>query len=306
MRAVARSGETVRVVDVPDPVPGSQELLVKVEASALNGADRLRAAPAGQHEPEQLRGYEMAGTVVGHGTGASRFALGDRVMGLVDAGQAELAVIHERVAIAVPHSLSIAEAGGFCEVFWTAYDAVFTQCRLDVGDRLLVTGAAGGVGMAAVQLGHACGATVIASVRDTSKWNAVESLGARVTSPDDAYANGPFDVILELVGGAHVQHDIDALAVGGRISLIGLSAGAKSEIDFRGLVGSICSSRMRSRALEDKALVARRIERRVLPLVESGAVRVLIDSTFPLADAPAAYTRFMEGGKLGKIVLTME
>ncbi|MDQ3294915.1 MAG: alcohol dehydrogenase catalytic domain-containing protein, partial [Actinomycetota bacterium] len=153
----------------PDPVPGTAEVLVRVRAAGLNGADRLQVAgfyppPAGS--PADIPGLELAGEVVARGDGADRFEDGDRVMAIVGGGgQAELAVVHERGAMPVPAGLGWAEAGAAAEVFTTAHDALFTQAALTTGDRLLVHGAAGGVGTAAVQLGAAAGARVTATVR---------------------------------------------------------------------------------------------------------------------------------------------
>src|SRR6201995_5897180 len=159
MRAATIKDKQLTVEEHPDPVAGSGEVLVKVHAAGLNGADMHQLAghyPAPPGAPQDIPGLELAGEVVDRGPGAERFAVGDRVMSIVGGGgQAELAVVHERVLMPVPENLSWVEAGGVPEVFTTAHDAVFTQAQLQVGERLLVHGAAGGVGLAAVQLGHA-------------------------------------------------------------------------------------------------------------------------------------------------------
>src|ERR1700759_2340555 len=170
MRAVTIRDQQLSVEDHPDPPPGLGEVLVRVRAAGLNGADMMQLkggypAPAGS--PPDIPGLELAGEVVGLGPGAERFSVGDRVMGIVGGGgQAELAVVHERVLVPVPERLSWPEAGGVPEVFTTAHDAVFTQAGLLTGERLLVPGAAGGVGTAAIQLGRAAGARVTATVRN--------------------------------------------------------------------------------------------------------------------------------------------
>jgi NADPH:quinone reductase-like Zn-dependent oxidoreductase len=211
------------------------------------------------------------------------------------------------VAIAVPASATWLEAGGFPEVFTTAHDALFTQCGLAMGERLLIHGAAGGVGTAAVQLGRSTGAVVTATVRDESLRDAVTSLGAKVIPPDKFSDDGPFDVILELVGAPNLAADVSSLDVGGRLSIIGVGAGSVGELDLRQLMAKralIRGSTLRARPLEDKADAARRLECHVLPLLEQRQIHVPIAETFRMPDADLAYERFAKGGKLGKIVLT--
>jgi NADPH:quinone reductase-like Zn-dependent oxidoreductase len=224
-------------------------------------------------------------------------------------GQAELAVVHERQAMPVPDALDWPEAGGFPEVFTTAHDALFTQAALDPGEHLLVHGAAGGVGTAAVQLGVAAGATVTATVRDDTKRGAVAELGAHTVVGPEAFADrGPFDVVLELVGAPNLADNVGALRTKGRIAVIGIGAGAKAELNLAVLMakrGRITSSTLRARPLEEKCATARAVERHVLPLVERGDVRVPVADTFPLDRVAEAYERFGAGGKLGKIVLVM-
>jgi NADPH2:quinone reductase len=265
--------------------------------------------PAPPGEPQDIPGLELAGEVIGLGPGASRFQEGDRVMSIVGGGgQAELAVVHERQAMPVPEALDWPQAGGFSEVFTTAHDALFTQAGLGPGDRLLVHGGAGGVGTAAIQLGRATGATVTATVRDESKRAAVEELGATAIDPEGFADHGPYDAILELVGAPNVPDNLKALDTGGRIVVIGISAGAKSEVNLALLLakrGRMMASHLRGRSLEEKAITARGVERQVLPLVERGQVCVPIAETFPLERVADAYERFAAGGKLGKIVLLM-
>jgi NADPH:quinone reductase-like Zn-dependent oxidoreductase len=263
--------------------------------------------PAPPGAPQDIPGLELAGEVVALGPGATRFRIGDRVMSIVaGGGQAELAVVHERILVPVPGNLSWLEAGGTPEVFTTAHDALFTQAWLEPGEHLLVHGGAGGVGTAAIQLGHAAGARVTATVRNPELRDAVAKLGAEVIDPDSFPERGPFDVILELVGAPNLEHDVNSLAVRGRIVVIGIGAGAKGGLNLGALMskrGLIQGSMLRPRPLEDKALAARGIERSVLPLLADGTVRVPIAASFPLEQAEAAYARFEAGGKLGKIVL---
>jgi NADPH:quinone reductase-like Zn-dependent oxidoreductase len=215
--------------------------------------------------------------------------------------------VHERLLMPVPAVLDWPAAGGLPEVFLTAHDALFTQTGLRSGERLLVHGGAGGVGTAAVQLAVATGARAIATVRREELRAAVAALGAETVAPEGFAEHGPFDVILELVGAPNMGENVQALATGGRIAVIGVAAGAKAELNLLALMGKrarIHGSTLRARPLEEKALCARRLEHEALPLFDAGALRVPVAETFPLEQAAAAYDRFAAGGKLGKIVLT--
>jgi NADPH2:quinone reductase len=313
MRAVTIRDKQLSVEEHPDPIPGAGEVLVRVRAAGVNGADmhQLRGLyPAPPGSPQDIPGLELAGEVVGRGAGAERFREGDRVMGIVGGGgQAELAVVHERILMPVPEALDWPQAGGVPEVFTTAHDALFTQADLQPGEKLLVHGGAGGVGTAAIQLGRAAGAQVTATVRSTEQHGQVAELGARVIEPADFADQGPFEVILELVGAPNLAENLQALGSGGRITVIGIGAGAKGELNLGLLMAKrarIHGSMLRARPLEEKALTARAMERSVLPLLASGTVRVPVAATYSLGEAQAAYDRFASGGKLGKIVLTME
>jgi NADPH:quinone reductase len=312
MRAAKiRDGE-VLVEEHPDPVPGDGEVLVRVRAAGLNGADMMQRRglyPAPPGSPQDIPGMELAGEVQVLGRGAERFAVGDRVMAIVGGGaQAELAVVHERQLMPVPAGLDWPEAGGLPEVFTTAHDAVFTQGELRSGERLLVHGGAGGVGTAAIQLAAAAGARVTATVRREESRVEVAALGAEVIAPEGFAEHGPFDVILELVGAPNIADDMSALGVGGRICVIGVSAGVKAELNLLALMGKrarIHGSTLRARPLEEKALAARHLEREVLPLFEAGRLSVPVAATFTLEQTAAAYDRFAAGGKLGKIVIAI-
>jgi NADPH:quinone reductase len=224
-------------------------------------------------------------------------------------GQAELALVHERIAMPVPEGMSWAEAGGFPEVFITAHDALFTQAGLAMGEKVLVHGAAGGVGTAAVQMAASTGARVTATVRDRDRHQEVAALGAdRVLSPEelDDLADERFDVILELVGAPNFPRNYELLATGGRISVIGTGAGTRTELDLRILMSrraKLFGSTLRARPLEQKADAALRVETHVLPAVAAGRIRVPITATYPLDAADQAYDRFKAGHKFGKIVL---
>ena len=299
------------VEERPDPEPGKGELLVRVRAAGLNGADMLQRRglyPAPPGSPPDIPGMELAGEVAALGPGVRRFGEGDRVMAVVGGGaQAELALMHERAAMPVPERLDWPQAGGLPEVFTTAHDAVFTQARLRSGEHLLVHGAAGGVGTAAVQLGRVAGARVTATVRREELREKVEELGARAIGPEGFEEEGPFDVVLELVGASNLAANLSALAIGGRIAVIGVGGtGPTAEINLLSIMqkrACIHGSTLRARPLEEKAIAMRLVEREVLPQFEDGSLTVPVAATFPLEGAEEAYARFESGGKLGKIVL---
>ncbi len=292
MRAVVIRNGALAFEEQPDPEPKAGELLVDVRAAGINGADLSQRAgryPAPEGAPQDIPGLEAAGET----------ADGRRVMALLaGGGQAERVAVDERHVLDVPENVSWPEAGGFMEVFATAHDALFTQAQLRAGDRLLVNGAAGGVGHAAVQLGLAAGAEVTGTARHHRE--ELEALGVS-TEPD-----GRYDVILELVGGDNLAGNLERLATNGRIAVIGTGAGSRATIDFGLLMrarGRILASTLRARSAEEKALVVDRLREQVLPLLAAGRVRVVVAETFPLADAERAYERFRAGGKHGKLVL---
>ena len=281
MRAVTIRDKQVSVEQHPDPTPGANQVLVRVKAAGVNGADihQVRGMyPAPPGDPQDIPGLELAGEVLRNGPGASRFAEGDRVMSIAGGGgQAELAVVHERVLMPVPDDLTWAQAGG--------------------------------VGTAAIQLGRSAGARVTATVRNPELRDAVQELGAHVIDPGELGEHGPFDVILELVGAPNLPANLLALETGGRIAVIGIGAGAKAELNLGLLMmkrGRIHASTLRPRLLEEKAMTARAMERSVLPLLASGAVTVPVAATYPLDRAAEAYERFQAGAKFGKIIIQMD
>jgi NADPH:quinone reductase-like Zn-dependent oxidoreductase len=308
--ATIQDGKLV-VEERPDPEAARGELLVRVHAAGLNGADMLQlrghySAPPGS--PPDIPGLELAGEVVATGPDAERFGVGDRVMAIVGGGaHAELAVVHERGAMPVPGDLDWTAAGGLPEVFTTAHDAIFSQAELRPGEHLLVHGAAGGVGTAAVQLGREAGARVTATVRREELRPRVQELGARVIAPEGFGEHGPYDVVLELVGAGNLSENLQSLATNGRVAVIGVAgSGPVSEINLLAVMGKrarIHGSTLRARPLEEKAIAMRLVEKEVLPLFEAGRLEVPVAATFELDEVGVAYERFQAGGKLGKLVL---
>ena len=312
MRAATIRDQEIVIEEHPDPMPGSGEVLVRVHAAGLNGGDMMQRRglyPAPPGSPQDIPGMELAGVVD---------ALGDRIGALRGGGSSDGDRRRRRsggacdcaraAADAGAHGARLVRRGRLARGLHTAHDAIFTQAELRPGERLLVHGGAGGVGTAAIQLARATGARVTATVRNEALRDGVAALGAEVIAPEGFAEHGPFDVILELVGAPNLAENLQALATGGRITVIGVAAGAKGELNLLALMGKrarIYGSTLRARSLEEKALNARRVEHEVLPLFASGALRVPIAETFPLERAADAYERFAAGGKLGKIVLTI-
>lgn len=302
----------------PDPIPGSTELLVAVRAAGVNGADiaqRKGLYPAPPNSPQDIPGLEFAGEVVSIGSQVTLYSPGDKVMALVGGGaQATLVVVDESHALSIPKSVTWMEAGGFPEAYSTAYDALFLQANLSAGERLLITGAAGGVGTAAIQIASKSGACVVASIRDDALANRhlvnqLEALGAdQVVCSNEIQDHGPYDVVLELVGASNLSNELRSLNTGGKIVVIGVGAGAKSEINLLEMMSKrarIMGSTIRSRSKTDKALLTNAVSKHVLPLLATRKIHVPISETFEMKDASAAYERFVAGSKLGKIILSV-
>jgi len=314
MRAVVIDDGELRIEERPDPVPGPSEVVVAVASAGLNGADILQRrglypAPAGA--PVDIPGLEFAGVVDTLGSDVHDVRVGDRVMGIVAGGaQATKVVVDARHLLRVPDHISLLDAGGFAEAATTAYDALVTQARLHAGDRVLITGAAGGVGTAAVQLAHALGARVVASVRSAAHHEAVAALGAdEVLAPDAAAVHGPFDVVLELVGAPSLEAALGSLNIGARIAVVGVGAGAKAQVNLLALMGAraqITGATLRARGAEEKAAIAAAMERDVVPLLAAGAITVPLVATYAIDDVHSAYDRFTAGGKLGKVLLVCD
>lgn len=297
----------------PDPEPGDGDLLVAVRSAGLNAADLAQLAgyyPAPPGVPADIPGLELAGEVVAVGRSVERFSPGDRVMGLLAGGaQAELALVDERCASALPDTIDWPLAGAIPEALCTVHDALFRRCRLSLGERLLVTGAAGGVGCMAIGLAALAGCEVVASARDPATHETLRALGATAAVlPEEAVEKGPFDVVLELVGAPSLQTILDAgaLAADARVVVIGISGGHRVDLDLRKLWAArayLTGSTLRARSAEEKGEVVRAATRAALHHLGAGRLSVPILATFPMVDAPAAYERFAAGSKLGKIVL---
>jgi len=321
MRAVVFTGaggnEVVRLEERPDPEPSGGELLVSVRYAGLNPADLSQRAgnyPAPPGSPRDIPGLEVAGTVTALGPQARGFEVGQRVFGIVGGGGlADRVVVHERHVTAVPDRLDDQHAASVPEAFITAHDAVLTQAGLRPGELLLVNGANGGVGTAGIQIGAAAGARVLGTVRDPELRDRVAALGADVVDPEnlvaEARARGGADVVLELVGAPNLDPDLDALALKGRIVVVGTGAGDTAPISLRKMMGRrarLYGTGLRVRPLEEKAVAVQAFAREVVPHLASGRIDALVDHVFPAAEAAAAFDRLASRGKLGKVLLDFE
>ena len=316
MRAIVFTGvggpEVMRLEERPDPVPGDEEVLVVARFAALNTADLAQRAgdyPAPPGAPQEVPGLEVAGVVAATGAKVRELAEGDRVFGLVGGGGlADRVVAHARHLVRVPDTLSDEEAAAVPEAFITAHDAVVTQAGLALGDVLLVNGANGGVGSAAVQIGVTAGARVVASAR--SAHDRLAELGAEPLEPEQAFQNvkaaGGADVILELVGAPNIPSDLAALAPLGRIAVVGTGAGVDASLSLRALMGRrarILGTVLRARSLEQKAQAVQAFAHEVVPHLASGRMRALVHGIFPIDDAVGAFDAMAGSGKFGKILL---
>ena len=312
--------EVLTIEQIDDPVPGADQVLVDVVATALNRADlmqRMGRYPSPEPEPIEIPGLEFSGRVAAVGARVRLWKPGDAVMGILSGGgYAERVVIHERQAIAVPAGVDVADAAAIPEVFLTAWDALVLQGGLMPGRWALISAGASGVGTAGIQLCKAMGARVAVTC-SAGKADAVRALGVDHVferSPHDWLADaraavpGGFDVILDVVGGDETNRCLDALALRGRIVQVGTMAGGTPAVNLGALMfkrASIVGTVLRARPLEEKIALARRFTAEVVPLFESGALRPVIDTRFAFADVAAAHERMAADQNVGKIVLTM-
>ncbi len=321
MKAVVFTGaggpEVMRVEERPDPTPGTHEVLVGAPYAALNPADLAQRAgryPAPPGSPQDIPGLEVTGTVLAAGPGVTRWQAGDRVFGLVGGGGlADRVAVHELHVAAVPDRLGDEAATAAPEAFITAHDAVVVQAGLEMGERLLINGASGGVGTAAAQVALAMGASVLASVRSPAAADRLRAWGAEPVAPDAvaerAEALGGVDVVLELVGAPNLATDLRAITTRGRIVIVGTGAGAETEISLRALMGKrarVLGTVLRARPLDEKAAAVRAFERSVVPLLADGRLEPVVDRVFPAADAAAAFDHLAAPGKLGKVLLRFD
>jgi len=318
MTAIAIDGgrgpaEALRPVRIPAPQPKDGEILIRVKAAGVNRPDivqRLGAYPPPPGAPETL-GLEVAGEVA---VPAGRWKAGDRVCALLGGGgYAEYAAVDARHALPIPDGMSFEDAAGLPETVFTVYANVFEHGALKAGETLMIHGATSGIGTTAIQMAKAAGATVIATGRGADKKAQALALGADVavdaTAEDFAEvakAHGGVDVVLDMVGGAYFEKNLDALKTGGRIVYIAALDGATIQVPvFRIMMkrATITGSTLRPRSADEKARLAAEVERVVWPWVAAGKVRAVVDATFPLAGAAQAHQRLEAGDHVGKVLL---
>ncbi|GAB4586261.1 alcohol dehydrogenase catalytic domain-containing protein [Nocardia sp. IFM 10818] len=312
MRAVTIQDGNFVVSDVQDPRPAAGAALIRVHAAGLNAADLLQARggyPAPPGWPQDIPGLEFAGVIERLGPGTSGWSIGDRVMALVGGGaHAQRLTVPADALLPIPDIIDDVAAAGFAEAFSTAWDGLVDQAGVRAGERVLITGAAGGVGTAMVQVAALAGADVVASVRNRGLHERVRGLGAdiRVVTPEQERAHGPYDVVVELVGGPDCLDRVAWLNTHGRVLVIGVGAGSHTSIHLFDLMvrrARVLGSTIRARSDAEKAALAQRVRSELLGHLAGGRVRVPVDSVHTLDEAPRAYERLGAAGKFGKVVL---
>jgi putative PIG3 family NAD(P)H quinone oxidoreductase len=313
--------EALTIDEVADPVPGPDEVVVAVAATALNRADLLQRMgfyPDPRGRVPEIPGLEFAGSVAAVGERVTMWRVGDRVMGIEAGGAyAERIATHERQLLAVPAALSLADAAAIPEVFLTAWDALVLQGGLTSGRWALVHAGASGVGTASIQIAKAIGAR-IAVTCSAGKAAVCLELGADLVlerSPHDWLADAQaavpagFDVVLDVVGGEEVDRNLRAVALRGTIVQVGLMGGGRTAVD----VGLLLAKRshwvgttLRTRPLEEKVAVTRRFAAEMLPLFDSGALRPVIDSRYAFNDIADAHRHMEANANAGKIVVVID
>ena len=313
--------EALRIVERPIPQPERGEVLIKIAAAGLNGADvgqrlgRYRMPPGAT----DVFGLEAAGEIVDVGAGVSGWRAGDKVAALlIGGGYAEYCAVPAVQCLPAPKRLSLVDAAALPECAMTVWSNVFELGRLKPGDRFLVHGGASGIGTTAIQLAHALGSTVYATAGTPEKCRRCESLGARraidyrsedfVAVINDETKGAGVDVVLDMVGGDYLNRDLSILAEGGRLVMIAFKLGSKVPLDctlVQDRMAIVTGSRLRPRPIEEKGRLTAAVRKAVWPLIEEGRFTPVIDSTFPLAEVARAHQRLESGAHVGKVLLTM-
>ncbi|APU41291.1 NAD(P)H-quinone oxidoreductase [Streptomyces sp. TN58] len=307
--------------DVPDPVPGEGEVLVEVAASAVNRADVLQRQ--GFYDPppgaSRLPGLECSGRIAAVGAGVSGWAVGDEVCALLaGGGYAQRVAVPAGQLLPVPPGVDLVTAAALPEVVTTVWSNVFMVAGLRPGETLLVHGGASGIGTMAIQLGKAVGATVAVTAGGPDKLARCKELGADVlvdyreqdfvAAVRDATGGAGADVILDIMGAKYLSRNVDALAVNGRLAVIGLQGGVKGELNLGALLAkraAITATSLRARPLEEKAAIVAAVREHVWPLVAAGRVRPVVHAAFPMRDAAEAHRVMEAGTHVGKLLLTV-
>lgn len=338
MRAIVNAGaggvEVLVSMEMPDPTPVHQQIRVRVRAAGLNRADILQrrgAYPAPPGWPADIPGLEYAGEVESVGSGASRWRIGERVMGLVGGGaHAEYVVVHEDEALPVPENLSFPEAAAIPEAFLTGYDVLLARGRLERGECVLIHAVASGLGTATIQLAKVLGATVLGTSRTPAKLEPLRALGLDQGIDTSSAAFGaqirrPVNVILDVLGGPAFQENLSLLAPRGRLVLLGFLQGpavpaASLELILRKRL-EVIGTTMRTRGSDERAALVAEFAKRMLPLFgehlkddapmlsisrpeyTGATLRPIVHAVFPMTDVAAAHAMMERNDSVGKIVL---
>lgn len=327
MKAIVITGvggpEVLELRDVPTPGPRGDQVRIRVRACGVNRADLMQcrgAYPAPPGASKDIPGLEYAGEVEALGPDVTEpLRVGDRVFGIVGGGgQAEYVVTHERLAVPIPANLSFEEAAAVPEAFITAHDALATQAGLQPGERVLVHAAGSGVGSAAVQVAHAMGCTVFGTSRTAEKLEQAAALGLDIgidTVRDDfaeiirqRTGGAGVEVVLDLIGASVLAGNLTALAPKGRLVLVGLLGGGTVSIELTALLRkriTLVATTLRARPIEEKIAATRRFATSIVPWLERGRVRPIVDRVFAFDDVRAAQARMDSNVGFGKIVLRL-
>ncbi|WP_354641540.1 NAD(P)H-quinone oxidoreductase [Kitasatospora camelliae] len=307
--------------EVPDPVPAAGEVLVEVAATAVNRADLLQRQ--GYYDPppgsSPYPGLECAGRIVALGPGVSGWGVGDEVCALLaGGGYAERVAVPAGQLLPVPKGLTAAEAAALPEAASTVWSNVFQVAQLRPGETVLVHGGASGIGTMAIQLAKAVGARVLVTAGGPEKLARCAELGADVgvdyreqdfvEAVREATGGAGADVILDIIGAKYLQRNVDALAVNGRLVVIGLQGGVKAELDLGSLLrkrAAVVATNLRGRPLAEKAAIVAAVREHVWPLVEAGVVRPVVHRVLPILEAGDAHRVLEAGEQVGKVVLTV-
>ena len=311
--------DVLQPVSVPVPVPGHGQIIIRLAYAGVNRPDALQRAGSYAPPPSAspLPGLEGSGTVVEVGPGVTRWKIGDKVCALLPGGgYAEYAACHEAHALPIPPGMSLRDAAGLPETCFTVWSNIVMRGGLKAGERFLVHGGSSGIGTTAIQIARALGARVFATAGTEKKCKACEDLGAERCfnyRDEDCLAEakkiGGFDLILDMVGGSYLPKNIKALADDGRLVQIAFLQGAKVELNFSEVMMrrlTITGSTLRPQSDQAKARIATQVEAHIWPLIARGAFKVVVDSEYPLSEAPAAHWRLESSGHVGKILLKVE
>ena len=306
--------EVLHLTEGPVPVPGPGEVLIRVEAAGVNRPDVMQRA--GQYPPppgaSPVLGLEVAGTIAAAALD-SVWHEGDRVCALSPGGgYAEYCLVPGAQCLPVPEGISMQEAAGIPETFFTVWANVFQIGHLAHGERILVHGGSSGIGTTAIQLARAFGATVFATAGSEEKCRVCEELGAErainYRELDFAKEFRDVDLVLDIVGAPYTPRNLQVLAPRGRLVQVAIQQGAEATVNLAKVMQkrlTITGSTMRPRPIAEKGEIARELRERVWPLLESRAVKVLVDCVFPLAEAAAAHRHMESGAHIGKIILAV-